>query len=141
MGPPPNNCLHRLRGSLLEGETGTWLFARGVTVSFDSIDGASRVERARSLLAGAGLGETESLRSAYPLPAGRWLCRSLTAPTEAAEGENRPEEIPPLLAALILGLCGPSYYASDRPIIWSEARLSRRLALYSPVEYYEETNE
>ena len=43
-----------------------------------------------------------------------------------------------LETALILGRCGPSFYANDRPVLWTEGRLLRAVHLYRPVSFYED---
>ncbi len=43
-----------------------------------------------------------------------------------------------LRSALILGLCGPSYYDPDRPVIWTAARLTRAVGLFLPRGFYED---
>jgi hypothetical protein len=40
--------------------------------------------------------------------------------------------------ALILGLCGPNYYDPQRPVIWTEGRLTRAVGLYLPRGFYED---
>ncbi len=151
MGPPPTNCIHRVRCSLLSPREETRFFSPGLPITFDLEGASSRVERARALLASEGFTNPVAAQARFPLPPGRWLCRP------CPEGEfppNPPEEISrvfrgrdfttasgqlhPLHAALILGLCGPAYYAQDRPSVWSEARLGRRLVLHRPAGYYEE---
>ncbi len=43
-----------------------------------------------------------------------------------------------LRSALILGLCGPNYYDPGRPLIWTEARLTRAVGLFLPGGFYED---
>ena len=40
--------------------------------------------------------------------------------------------------ALILGLCGPNYYDPQRPVIWTEGRLTRAVGLYFSRGFYED---
>lgn len=152
MGPPPNNCVHRLRSTLLPPAGGSHFFERGLALSFE-LDGAlSRVERARALLKRAGFSDALAARDHFPLPAGRWLCRSVAenqagndkagglvglsgGMMSSSDGRCRPATITALHAAVLLGLCGPAFYAADRPLIWSEARLARRLVLFRPAGF------
>jgi hypothetical protein len=154
MGPPPNNCVHRLRSSLLKPAEAEQFFTPGLVLTFELKEARSRVERARSLLSGEGL-SAATARSRFPLPAGRWLCRPYLdgqvhddTPEEeigilggfafTKDDGFRPPEMHPLHSALLLGFCGPSFYSADRPLIWSEARLSRRLVLYRATNFYDE---
>ena len=155
MGPPPLNCSHVLRSSLLRADDGEPLFIAGLALGFELAGQTSRVARARALLREAGLADVEAARRQVALPAGRWLsrpCSDGTVPETAAKktekagrGSDRGPEVEagglspigPLEVALILGLCGPAFYAPDRPLIWSEARLSRRLVLYRCSEFYD----
>lgn len=156
MGPPPNNCVHRLQRSLLAPREDVSFFSAGCVLAFDLAGASSRVERARALLVGEGFGDLAAARQRFPVPEGRWLCRPYldgevhdNTPEEeqgmvggivfTRDDGHRPSPMHPLQAALILGLCGPAYYAPDRPSVWSEARLGRRLVLYCPDGYYEES--
>lgn len=128
---------------------------RGLVLAFDLAGAPSRVERARALLAAEGLADVAAARIRFPLPDGRWLCRPFTdgnvydnTPDEEVgivggmvftDDEGlRPTALSPLHAALLLGLCGPASFSADRPLIWSEARLARRLVLYRPDNFYED---
>jgi len=61
---------------------------------------------------------------AYPLSESKRLALS---PTSDAEF---------LRFALILGLCGPTYYDRSRPVIWTTGRLTRSVGLYLPRGFY-----
>ena len=155
MGPPPLNCSHSLRSSLLRADDGEPLFLAGLALGFELAGQTSRVARARALLSEAGLADVEAARRQVALPTGRWLSRPCAVgtvpetaskkPGKAGRGSARGAEVEaggsspigPLEVALILGLCGPAFYAPDRPLIWSEARLSRRLVLYRCSEFYD----
>lgn len=39
------------------------------------------------------------------------------------------EDLRALTAALILGMCAPGYFSPERPVVWSEARLARKVML------------
>ncbi len=154
MGPPPNNCIHRVHCSLLAPKEDVRIFTIGLVLAFDLAGASSRVERARALLAGEGFSDLAAARGRFPVPEGRWLCRPCldgivhdnTPEKEMGivggfvftkDDGHRPSGLHPLQTALILGLCGPAYYAPDRPSVWSEARLGRRLVLYRADGYYE----
>jgi len=156
MGPPPINCIHRVHSSLLKPSAGHVFFTPGLVLAFELDDTTSRVARARSLMLHEGLRDLVVARDHFRLPAGRWLCRPFldgqvhdnTPEVETGilggfgftrDDGFRPTTLSPLHVALILGLCGPSFYSADRPLIWSEVRLSRRLILYSATNFYDES--
>lgn len=133
MGPPPNNCIHRFTHSLLDPSLTSALFEKGVTVCLSAPEGTSRVELARTLLKQAGFAHTSALHALRNLPRDRWLCIETPAHVEPAG-----EQPDPLWCAAVLGRCGPAFYAEDRPVIWTENRLSRRITLYRPGGFYED---
>lgn len=134
MGPPPNNCVHIINESILHQRGNRPLMELGLWVWLPAREGQSRVALAQRLLRKAGLAGTDQLRKLPGLPTGRWLC--VEYPGKDPVGEPEPAEA--LLSAAVLGLSAPSYYADDRPVIWTEGRLSRRLRLFRPRWFYED---
>jgi hypothetical protein len=57
------------------------------------------------------------------LPAGRWIVR-----VEPAPEEDFATEADPLLCAAILGLSSTSFFAPERPVVWTNDRLARAAA-------------
>lgn len=133
MGPPPNHK-HCFRRSLLVRPAGDdrW-FEPGLVLSFTAGSSCSRVDSLRDLMQSAGISSFEALRQAFTLPAGRWLCR----PMLPLEGATVRCQMDPLLAGLLLGLCGQALYSPDRPLILTEARLARQLQLHQVRDYYD----
>ncbi len=90
-------------------------------------------------------------RSSAPFWQGRWLLRELK-PEELAlpPGATLTRRTPSpqieldftgagglvLFCALVLGLCNLAFYATERPVVWTNQRLSRRLQLYRPHSFY-----
>lgn len=148
MGPPPKNCRHEVSRSLFDGSLGLFHDVLHVSLSQDGF--SSRVERARHLLAASGQPSASTFARSLRLPAGGRHCRTLAEPVEhnvdilegSATATLWPEAKKPaaetraLAAAVILGMCAPGYFSPDRPVIWSEARLSRVVALVKPQSYY-----
>lgn len=148
MGPPPKNCRHEISRSLFVMSLG--LFHEGLHVGVSRGGFSSRVERARHLLAASGQPSASALAQSLRLPAGGWHCRTLAEPGKRDEdlldgsvaatlwpGAHAPTaDARALAAAIILGMCAPGYFSPDRPVIWSEARLSRVVALVKPQRYY-----
>lgn len=134
MGPPPNNCEHIVDVSILDGATGEPLVEPGLQVWLTLPAAQSRVRYAQQLMKKAGIKTVEELRQLPGLPQGRWIC--IDGSQENPAGAGEPAD--PLLSAAVLGLSAPSYYAPDRPFIWTEGRLGRRLRLYRPGRFYED---
>jgi hypothetical protein len=134
MGRPPPNSLHRLLSSLVHRNDGHAMFEQGLRLSFEAAAGLSLVGTARSLLSAAGLTDAGDLKQRYELPTGYWLF----LPLQPGLTDNTEPVLPPLHAALILGLCGVSLYAPERPVVWSEARLARQLILVRPTTFYDD---
>jgi len=86
-----------------------------------------------------GLDGDEAEAGAEPLPS------SATAPMSQPDGTTETahphpsghtpdtalpsEDLRALTAALILGMCAPGYFSPERPVVWSEARLARKVML------------
>jgi hypothetical protein len=148
MGPPPKNCRHEISRSLFVMSLG--LFHEGLHVGVSRGGFSSRVERTRYLLAASGQPSASALAQSLRLPPGGWHCRTLAEPRERdadmlegsiaatlwPDASALTAEARALTAAIILGMCAPGYFSPDRPVIWSEARLSRVVALVKPQRYY-----
>lgn len=148
MGPPPNNCVHVISRSLFVMPLR--LFHSGLKVEFAIDRFPSRVERARHLLAASGYDSAAEFARSLRLPAGGWHCRTIEGAGDENQdilygngdhllwplGEEVTSETRALTAAVILGMCAPGFFSPDRPVIWSEARLARGVALVKPRSYY-----
>jgi hypothetical protein len=134
MGPPPPNCHQEIYSSLFESSGEPSLFTPGLVVSLPSPSEGSFLDTARRLLTDAGLKTPNDLRALSGLPEGRWICRELPRETIPASVSSAD----PLLHAAILGLCNPVFYSPDRPVLWTESRLSRCVGLYRQRCFYED---
>lgn len=128
------NMKHRLRGSLFEENLGKPLFKRGLRVSFPQASGISRVSLARVLLREIGISDPNELKQHFELPQATWLVVEDRPCSETPKQTDEPGS--PLHAALILGLSGVAIYSPDRPVIWSETRLARKLVLFQTSAFY-----
>ena len=121
MGPPPVNCRQFIQASVLRERSASALFRVQCVVSLRPPGGMSHLDFARALLAKAGMRDLDDLRSLRALPRGRFICR------EVKHAAFHPAPGDPLLGAAILGLCNAAFYSSERPVVWTEARLRRRV--------------
>ena len=87
------------------------------------------------LLAKVGVAGPEALRTLYAIPDRRLLGRPLPpgAPRISAV-EAPPERV--LEQALLLGLCTRNLYDPARPVLWTEASLTRGIELFDPRGFY-----
>ena len=90
------------------------------------------VDYAETLLRESGLESRECLRTHPAVPRGKWIIRP-----RKSEAISFSPSADPLVSATILGLSGPFFYCSQRPIIWTRERLSRSLSLYKLDLFYE----
>jgi hypothetical protein len=128
------NMKHRLLGSLFGENFGEPFFSRGLRVSLPPSLETSRVSHARELLRETGFSDPNELKQHFQLPQATWLVIEDRPCGESME--HAKELLSPLHAALILGLSGVAIYSPDRPVIWSETRLARKLFLFQPSAFY-----
>lgn len=90
------------------------------------------------LLKREGYSSPEALRSEFTLPAERLICRQL--PLELRYGAglevNNSDSKEVLEQALLLGLCTAQLFDPARPVLWTEASLTRFLELCEPGGFY-----
>ena len=76
--------------------------------------------------------DIEQLKLLPGLPSGVWICRDIVPGSENIE-ESAGD---PILHAAILGLCNGTFYSPNRPVIWTESRLRRRVQLFAVGDFY-----
>ena len=69
-----------------------------------------------------------------PLPTTACLCRASTVPLQVPLDFDNPTEA--LFHAVVLGLSTPHYYDPSRPMVWTEASLTRTLDLFVGEGFY-----
>jgi len=96
---------------------------------------ADPVKTIETILRDNGYGSPEELRDEFPLPGGRLICRPLDpkAPRLAVRGAPEREV---LEQALLLGLCTAQLFDAERPVLWTQASLTRGLELFDPAGFY-----
>ena len=87
------------------------------------------------LLAKVGVAGPEALRSRYAIPDRRLLGRPLPADAPRISAVEAPPESV-LEQALLLGLCTRNLYDPARPVLWTEASLTRGIELFDPRGFY-----
>lgn len=90
-----------------------------------------------ALLGAQGMESPEELRARFAVPpvvlAIRALPRALSGFLVDVQTE-RPALI--LEQALLLGLCAPTFFDPQRPVIWTDTSLTRRVELYRVGDFY-----
>ena len=89
------------------------------------------LEYAGTLLGKAGLHSPAATCDLPELPQGRWIVH-----VEAAPAKDFAEDTDPLLCAAILGLSSATFYSPDRPVVWTQDRLSRAITLHRLGNFY-----
>src|SRR5215475_9356494 len=96
---------------------------------------ADPVKTMETLLRSNGYASAEELRDVFALPGSRLICRPLepNAPRLAVRGGPEREV---LEQALLLGLCTAQLFDATRPVLWTQASLTRGLELFDPAGFY-----
>lgn len=89
---------------------------------------------AQRWLRAAGIADEEEARSVLSLPPGPCICR--IDPALRPEAAATLTALEGLRLAVVLGLCTPYLYQPQRPVLWTEASLTRRLVLYDGAGFY-----
>jgi hypothetical protein len=132
-GPSSRTCSQRLFSTVFEDDDGPIRCPRVLQVG---IDFARRqpIPCARGWLRAAGFADEQEARAVLRLPPEPCICRIDPVPSPAAAAALTPLE--GLRLALVLGLCTPHLYDPQRPVLWTEASLTRRLLLYDGGGFY-----
>jgi hypothetical protein len=132
-GPSSRRRTERIHSTLLGDDGGAVRCPPVRSVGIDFGDGQP-VAYARFWLSVAGFGDEQEAREALSLPPAPCICQidpNLRPP--AADALSAGEG---LRLALLLGLCTPFLYDPRRPVLWTEASLTRRLVLYDGGGFY-----
>ena len=133
-GPMSRTRTEHVRASLLGQEDGLIRCPRVIRLGL-AFGHRHPLPTLRRLLREAGLHTPEDLRQTCEVPAGRLLCRPLPAeaPRLPVADADRGEV---LRQALLLGLCTALLFDPERPVLWTEASLTRALELFDPAGFY-----
>jgi hypothetical protein len=132
-GPRPRERSQRIRATLLGRDDGAVRCPRVLRIGFDLRGGQDPLATLEAMLADEGCASPEALRRVIPIPGRPYLCRPDPGTPPSTLGAPRAEV---LRQALLLGLSTAQLYDPARPVIWTRASLSRRLALYDPQGFY-----
>lgn len=132
-GPCSRTRTERLSSTVLGDNPGRIRCPRLLSVGID-FGRQSPIRCAQRWLRAAGFADEDEARSVLPLPPGPCICRIDPASRPAQAATLSPLE--GLRLALVLGLCTPYLYQPQRPVLWTEASLTRRLLLYDGEGFY-----
>ena len=138
-GPMSRSRTERIHSTLLSQTRSALQWPRQSIVVLEFPAHISPIDYAEGLLKQAGFATPDqALQQRTDLPTGMYYCH-----TQKLTDRHRRLELPQtdderLRAALILGLCGPNFYSSDRAVIWTESRLTRAVGLYQLGGFYED---
>jgi hypothetical protein len=133
-GPMSRTRKERIHATLLGNDDGLVRCPRIVRVGINCPD-ADPVEVLTGLLAEEGFGSPEDLRGELDIPQRRLLAR----PFQGYSGlvhTSYDARRDVLWNALVLGLCTALVYDPSRPVLWTQASLTRRLELFDPAGFY-----
>lgn len=134
--PMGRRYVEHIRSSLLGQEDG-FIRCRCVLqagIAFPRLKG--RVSAIEALLANLGCATAEELRDILDVPGRRLIARPAPETFEPCDLEADPPEVV-LRHALVLGLSTAQLFEPVRPVVWTEAALSRRIELFDPEGFYQ----
>jgi hypothetical protein len=133
-GPMSRTRKERIHATLLGNDDGAIRCPRVVRVGINC-PSADPVEVVTRLLAEEGFGTPEDLRDEFDIPGGRLLARPFPGYGGLVHTSyDARRDV--LWNALVLGLCTAQVYDPARPVLWTEASLTRRLELFDPAGFY-----
>jgi hypothetical protein len=131
MQPSTPNCQQVLRASLLKSRGRRGAFIQGASAVLRPPKDMTALQYAGTLLGKAGLHSSAATCHLPELPRGRWIVH-----VEAVPAEDFAQDTDPLLCAAILGLSSATFYSPDRPVVWTQDRLSRAITLHRLGNFY-----
>jgi hypothetical protein len=131
MQPSTPNCQQVLQASLLKSRGRRGAFIPGASAVLRPPKDMTALEYAGTLLGKAGLHSPAATCDLLALPQGRWIVH-----VESAPAADFAEDTDPLLCAAILGLSSATFYSPDRPVVWTQDRLSRAITLHRLGNFY-----
>ena len=133
-GPMSRTRKERIHSTLLGNDDGLVRCPRIVRVGIDFPSG-DPVEVVTAILNEEGFASPEDLRGELEIPDRALIARphAERAGVVHARYDARRDV---LWNALVLGLCTALVYDPSRPVLWTQASLTRRLELFDPSGFY-----
>ena len=133
-GPMSRTRKERIRSTLLGNDDGLVRCPRIVRVGIE-FPNADPVEVLTGILNGEGYASPEDLRGELEIPDHALIARPYTERTGVVDARyDARRDV--LWNALVLGLCTAQVYDPSRPVLWTQASLTRRLELFDPAGFY-----
>lgn len=131
-GPMSRTRVETIASSLLGRESGAVRCPRllSLALEFGRRDPLRAIEK---VLRARGFSDPEELRDEYELPP-PMLC--LRDPSIRALDVRTAAPGKVLRVALLLGLCTDVFFDPSRPVLWTEASLTRRVHLFDTAGFY-----
>jgi hypothetical protein len=134
-GPRSRSRSERIHATVLGRDDGAIRCPRVIRLGLAFPKKADPVSLMTKLLAKGDYGSPEDLRNAFDIPAETLICRPLPEGAERLRVTTVPRaEV--LAQALLLGLCTSQFYDPGRPVLWTQASLTRGLELFDPAGFY-----
>ena len=134
-GPMSRTRSEHIVSTLLGRDLGPIRCPRSLRLGLSFPSRADPVKAIVTLLQSNGFGSAEDLRDEFAVPEGRLICRPLDPKASRLAVRGGPErEI--LEQALLLGLCTAQLFDPGRPVLWTQASLTRGLELFDPAGFY-----
>ena len=133
-GPMSRTRKERIRSTLLGNDHLLVRCPRIVRVGIE-FPNADPVDVLTGILNGEGYASPEDLRGELEIPDHALIARPYTE--RAGIVDVRRDACRDVLwNALVLGLCTAQVYDPSRPVLWTQASLTRRLELFDPAGFY-----
>ena len=136
-GPRSRTRSERICSTLLGRDDGPIRCPRILRAALRFQDGEDPVQVMYQVLHDAGFDSPEALRAVFDLPAGPLICQPL--PEDAPRLDvlvSVSAPMPILEQALLLGLSTAYCFDPARPVLWTQASLTRAIALFDPAGFY-----
>ena len=134
-GPMSRTRSEHIVSTVLGRDDGAIRCPRSLRLGLSFPSRADPVKAIVQLLQSNGFGSAEDLRDEFAVPEGRLICRPLDPKASRLAVRGGPErEI--LEQALLLGLCTAQLFDPARPVLWTQASLTRDLELFDPAGFY-----
>ncbi len=135
-GPSSRTRREKIESSLLGNVSKRSVFPHRTRVGLVFQPGVSPFELVNQLLLRCGYRYPEELRAELVLPQTLMAVYPIDDDRvpflDAQTGSSQAV----LTQAILLGLCGATFYDPARPIIWTDHRLSRKLDLFAVGDFY-----